>query len=100
MKKRVVKATPDISEYTEKEVVPMWTQKDMIRNRNTGKPYKVIHVYSSGLTLVIELQDKSEFIQPVGIPEREYYKYTLDSNEENTDPVNYEGTWYEHTIRM
>lgn len=99
MKKRE-KVPPVLSEFTEKEVVPMWTPKDMIRNRETGKPYKVIHVYSSGLTLVIEMQDNNEFVQPLGIPEREYYRYTMDSDMENTDPVDFEGKWYYHRVHI
>lgn len=93
------KGKPVISEFTE-EVLPMWTPSKLIRNKATGRPYKVIHVYSSGLTLVITLDSREEFVTPIGIPEREYYKYTLDTNEENTDPVNYEGTWYEHQVRI
>jgi hypothetical protein len=32
--------------------------------------------------------------------EREYHYFTRDTDEENTDPVNYEGKWKYHRVKM
>jgi len=86
-----------LTDFTVK--LPMWIPDQIIRNRNSGRALIVIHVYRNA-TLVADLQDKSELVQPMMLLEREYHYYARDTDMKNKDEVNYEKDWVYHPVQM
>lgn len=98
MKKRV--ATPEgVSQFSEEGAMPMWTPSQIIRHRDTGQPLLVLHVYRT-CTIVAPVNSTAMLVTPLVLLEREYHYFTRDTDEENTDPVNYEGHWKYHPVDM
>ena len=88
-----------ISGFTEKEVLPVWTPNNVIRNRQTGRALLVIHVYRN-CTLVIDLTCQDELVTPRALLEREYHYYARDTDMINEDEVNFDKRWKYHRVRI
>ena len=91
--KKARKAEPHITEFTEQEVLPMWTPNTIIRHRTTGRALLVIHVYRN-CTMVVDLTDQSELVAPLALLEREYHYWARDTDMKNDDPVNFGKDWH------
>lgn len=86
------KANPVISEFTEREVEPMWKPNSLIRCLTTGSVMLVIEAHSR-YTTVVDPMEKEELVVPKVLLERQYSYWVRDIDSENTDPINYEGEW-------
>ena len=72
----------------------MWKSNDIIRNRLTGKPMLVVHVYRN-CTLIIDIENSQVNILNV-IIEKDYENWSPDTDMINSSPE-YDGDWkYEH----
>lgn len=60
----------------------LWKEGDTIRNKDTGKPYSVIHIYKSICTIVIDLEEKSMMPISLTLLERDYEKFVPDMDME------------------
>jgi hypothetical protein len=87
------------SQLSEEGRLPMWLPNQIIRNRNTGEPLLVIHVYRN-CTIVVDTKDKNTLITPMALLEREYHYYTRDGDMRNKDEVNYEKEWFYKPVKM
>jgi hypothetical protein len=67
-------------DHTDSGIRYNWNKGDVIRNRETGHPYMVLHVYKATATLVVDLEEKEPLPIPHTILIREYGKYTADLN--------------------
>lgn len=93
-------AKPEVlAESTAEGKMPMWTPSQLIRHRETGQALLVLHVYRN-CTIVAPINSNAMLIVPLVLLEREYHYFTRDTDEENTDPVNYEGEWKYHPVKM
>jgi hypothetical protein len=59
-----------------------WKKNDIIRNKETGHPYLVIHVSKAVATILVDLQDNEPLPITRLLLARDYAKYTLDLNME------------------
>lgn len=57
-----------------------WKKGDIIRNKASGHPYLVLHVYKSICTIVVDLEVNEPLAPTLSILVREYDKYTADLN--------------------
>lgn len=55
-----------------------WTREDIIRNKATGHPYKVIHVYKALATILVDLENKSSLTSTVTLMPSGYSDYAKD----------------------
>lgn len=61
---------------------PTWKAKDIIRNKLTGHPYKVLHVFNYNATIIVDLEDRSPLPLMYSLLPREYSNYAKDSDME------------------
>lgn len=54
-----------------------WKSNEVIRNKQTGKPYLVLHVYKHVCTIVVDL-NQSGVNTPLVLLERDYADYASD----------------------
>jgi hypothetical protein len=86
------KAKPNISEFSEKEVLPMWTPNQIIRHRTNGRVLLVLHVYNN-CTLVVDMNCQEELVEPKALLQREYHYYARDTDMKNEDELEYTKDW-------
>jgi hypothetical protein len=99
MSKRNKAIPPNINEFTLEGKLPMWNPNDLIRRRDTGVAVLVVHVFRNA-TLIADLSTDGEYNNLRAILEKNYHYWSRDTDTENTDPINYEGKWYSHVVKM
>lgn len=99
MNKRAKAKPQNIVDFTTEGTLPMWTANTFIRNRSTGQPLLVIHVFRNA-TLVVDPQNQEQFATPKALLERDYHYWARDTDMKNQDEVNYEGDWYAKPVFM
>ncbi len=57
-----------------------WKQKDIIRDKTTGHPYLVIHVFIDTSTEIIDLEDKNYLRRSIHLMPSGYDQYVLDKD--------------------
>ena len=55
-----------------------WKKGDVIRNKETGKPMLVVHVFTRFATMAVDLEDKNTPSIPLVILMRDYNSWALD----------------------
>jgi len=77
----------------------MWLPDQTIRDKRTGEPLLVIHVYRN-CTMVVDLKDQEPLITPKALLERDYHYFSRDIEMRNKDPLEYEKSWYYKRTRI
>lgn len=90
--KKAQKREPRIVEFTIEGGLPMWTPRSLIRKKGSGIVRQVIEAHC-WFTSVIDPTSHDELVQPEILLEREYSNWTRDIDQENTNPINYDGEW-------
>lgn len=59
-----------------------WKKNDIIRNKITGKPLLVIHIYRFVATIVVDLEENKTPSSMYVLLPRDYDKYAIDTEME------------------
>ncbi len=57
-----------------------WTKNDIIRHKMSGKPYKVIHVYTGIATMMVDMTYGGELTTAEMLFPRDYISYAKDKD--------------------
>lgn len=66
----------------DKLVRPHWKVGEIIRHKNTGNPFRVIHIYKYVSTILVDLTDNAPLPPTLMLLPRNYDDYAVDSDME------------------
>lgn len=87
-------AMPKVSEFTDKEGLPMWLPDEPIRHKKSGQLMLVVRVFQNA-TFVVDMEHQTSPITPLVILERDYHYWAREIDGEDRNDK-----WAYHKVRL